>query len=126
LKTKSKIAGIVLAVIIGIVVVNAIPTILESNYYADIYRQNEEIRNAGIEPEVKDFLKKRYSELQIFKDNVGTDPIGECTWMKQNLSEFGNLIEDEFHPNEWRDLKVMITEHQKAWWDYRCSQNIEE
>jgi len=119
-----KIAGIILVVIIGLVVISAIPSILESNYYADIYRQQEEIRNAGIQSDVKDFLKKRYSELQLFKDNVKDDPAGECTWLKQNISEFGNLVEEEFHPNEWRDLRTMITEHQKAWWDNKCTKVI--
>jgi len=119
-----KIAGIILVVIIGLVVISAIPSILESNYYADIYRQQEEIRNAGIQSDVKDFLKKTYSELQLFKDNVKDNPVAECKWLKQNISEFGNLVEEEFHPNEWRDLRTMINEYQKAWWDNKCTKVV--
>jgi len=45
LKTKSKIAGIVLGIIIGLVVISAIPSILESNYYASVNQQTEEFEN---------------------------------------------------------------------------------
>jgi len=40
-----KIAGIILVVLIGLVVISAIPSILESNYYASVNRQTEQMSN---------------------------------------------------------------------------------
>jgi len=40
-----KIAGIILVVIIGLVVISAIPSILESNYYASVNKQTEQMEN---------------------------------------------------------------------------------
>ena len=46
MKTKSKIAAGVLAVLIGIVVISAIPSILESNYYASVNQKTQQMDNA--------------------------------------------------------------------------------
>jgi len=40
-----KIAGVILVVLIGLVVISAIPSILESNYYASVNRQTEQMSN---------------------------------------------------------------------------------
>ena len=154
-----KIAAIVLGVLLILVVISAIPSILESNYFAKVNKITDQMENGvhlpngeicdakyvvgmganaycklslseqlqidnSVDEDLEDFLKKRYSELQLFKDNVKADPVGECTWMKQNLSEFRNLVEGEFNSKEWRELRVMITEHQKAWWDNKCTKVI--
>ena len=40
-----KIAGIILVVIIGLVVISAIPSILESNYYASVNQKTQQMDN---------------------------------------------------------------------------------
>jgi len=43
--TAKKIAGVILLVLISLVVISAIPSILESNYYANVNRQSEQMSN---------------------------------------------------------------------------------